>query len=161
MTIVKKFTKGYLVWNKYRKYRSMICSIRLVQKFYKRRLKVKHKNAVIVQKFMKGLKKYQKYQRFSKVKEGTINILKWVETTHYQKRAIIKWVYYNMIMKASICIQKAVRKHLKKKRVTMSRTRCVQFFWKKFCRLLKLSSSVKASRLIKHIMEKRVVKILK
>ena len=43
----------------------------------------------------------------------------------------------------------------------MSRTRCVQFFWKKFCRLLKLSSSVQASRLIKQILQKRVYKILK
>ena len=84
-----------------------------------------------------------------------------MEKTHNEKRAIKKWIYYNRIMKASICIQTAVRAHLKKKRITMSRTRCCQFFWKKFCRLLKLSSSVKASRLIKQIMFKRVNKILR
>ena len=43
----------------------------------------------------------------------------------------------------------------------MSRTRCVQFFWRKFCRLLKLNCSVKASRIIKSIMQNRVNKILK
>ena len=36
---------------------------------------MRHKNAVTVQKFLKGLKKYRKYQRLAKVKEGTKNIL--------------------------------------------------------------------------------------
>ena len=65
---------------------------------------MRHKKAVIVQKFIKGLKKYRKYQRLAKVKEGTKSILEWVEATHTKQRAIKKWIYYNMIMRASICI---------------------------------------------------------
>lgn len=42
----------------------------------------------------------------------------------------------------------------------MSRTRCVQFYWRKLCRLLRYSRSVQASRLIKEAMAQRARLIL-
>jgi len=41
----------------------------------------------------------------------------------------------------------------------MSRTRCVQFYWRKFCRLIKYYRCVEASRLIKEKMKTSVNKI--
>ena len=41
----------------------------------------------------------------------------------------------------------------------MNRTRCVQFYWRRFARVIKYSSSVTASRLIKKIYRDKVNKI--
>lgn len=43
----------------------------------------------------------------------------------------------------------------------MSRTRCVQFYWRKLCRLLRYSRSVQASRMIKQAIEGRARLILR
>lgn len=56
-------------------------------------------------------------------------------------------------------IQRAVKAFLKKRRKTMNRTRCVQFYWRRFARMIKYSSSVMASRLIKQIYKDKVNKI--
>jgi hypothetical protein len=53
----------------------MVCKIRYLQLYYKRRHQIQQKNAVKVQKFLKGLKAFRKYQRLGKIKEGTIDIL--------------------------------------------------------------------------------------
>lgn len=43
----------------------------------------------------------------------------------------------------------------------MSRTRCVQFYWRKFCRLVRYSRSVQASRIIKQAILQRARLILR
>lgn len=63
-----------------------------------------------------------------------------------------------MNKKASM-IQRVVRKHLEKQRKTMSRTRCVQFYYRKFCRLIKYYKCWEACRLIKVTMKEKVNKI--
>lgn len=45
------------------------------------------------------------------------------------------------------------------KRVTMNRTRCVQFFWRKFCRLNKYYCAVNACRLVKATYRSKANKI--
>ena len=76
MTLIKSFAKGYLARTKIQAYRSMVCKMRFLQRFYRRRHQMKNKLAMKVQKFMKGLKAFRRYQRLGKVKQGTIDILK-------------------------------------------------------------------------------------
>lgn len=61
-----------------------------------------------------------------------------------------------MIQNKACIIQKAVRKHLKKRRETMSRKRVVQFYWRKYCRLVKYFGCVNACRLIKQLYKSKV-----
>jgi hypothetical protein len=75
MTLIKSFAKGYLAKRKVLEYRSMVCKIRYIQRFYKSRHQMKDKIAVRIQKFMKGLKQFRKYKQLAKVKKGTITIL--------------------------------------------------------------------------------------
>ena len=118
-------------------YRDYIRKVTRIQRFYTKRYADKQAAATLVKKFIKGRKVFFKQQYRLKVKKATRLILERLEKEHLQKRVLLKWARFNFIQKKATHIQKAVRKHLAQQRRTMNRTRCVQFFWRKFARLLK------------------------
>jgi ribosomal protein S15P/S13E len=82
-----------------------------------------------------------------------------LERDHALARALSRWSTFNLVQRKASIIQRAVRRHLKKQRQTMSRTRCVQFYWRRFCRLVKYYKCVEACRLMKGRWKESVEKI--
>lgn len=98
---------------------------------------------------MKGKLVSKRYFRLKRVYKGYCHVLEWLEALHHMQKAISHWRNETLLNKKATIIQRVVRAHLAKKRVTMNRTRCVRFYWQRFCRLVKYHKSVEAARLIK------------
>lgn len=67
--------KGALAKKKINKYRHMLNCTRKIQAFYKKRYALKMISSMRVQKYMKGLKVFKKYNRLRAVRHATLNIL--------------------------------------------------------------------------------------
>lgn len=68
--------RGLLGYNKFLKQRDTMLKIKLIQIFMRRRYKVKHRSAEVVQKYLKGFKTRQRTIRLATVKRATVDILK-------------------------------------------------------------------------------------
>lgn len=157
-TRVKKFIKGRLAFFKVKEFMIYVRKVRLIQDFYRGRLLLKHKKAVLVQKHLRGLAQFKRFNRLRHVKAGN-KVITLLQNRRRKQKALKQWKHVKFIQEKATLIQRAVRAHLKKRRVTMSRTRCVQFYWRKISRLVKYFGCVDACRKIKHHYRQQVLKI--
>ena len=74
-TLIQKYLKGRLDHKKVMAYKSYIQKLITIQRFVRKRLNKKNQCSILVQKYIKGYRTYQKYQRLSKVKQATLTIL--------------------------------------------------------------------------------------
>jgi hypothetical protein len=122
--VLQKYIKGKLSFVKVRQYRDYVRKVRQIQGFYKSRYANKQSCALLVQRRLRGMVVFRKYTRLAKVKAGNLLITK-LQNRRRKIRAIVQWRHINFIQRKATLIQRAVRTHLKKRRVTMNRTRCV------------------------------------
>ena len=73
--MIQCYIKGAQAKKKMEKYRHMLNCTRKIQTFYKKRYALKVISSMRLQKYMKGLKVFKKFNRLRAVRHATLNIL--------------------------------------------------------------------------------------
>ena len=86
--ICQRYIRGHLARETARKERTKLCLIVRIQRFYKRRFRIKNKSARLVQKYLKGIRTVKKVQKLRKIAIGATRLLKTVQR-HWKKLAVL------------------------------------------------------------------------